>query len=361
MAWVRRRKPSSPWTACWRDAAGKQHQETRRGWNKAEARKHAENEERRSARTPWLEASSQVPTLAEYARQTVKVRPTVAASTRSKERSMWKRIEAYFDGWPINAIGPSLVRDFVDTLVAGGLGPAYVRDIFGLLSMTFDYAVADEITPQTPCVRIDLPKRTTKVAAADQDDVRALFASIDPRYQTLVLFLAATGVRIGEALAVKVSDLVDIPQAQVQIRRSVTTNDEGRIVTGPPKTKSGARDIALPHWMRQSLNAHIDTYRLGPNDWLFPAPGGGLMDPRRFSGRFWRPACRTEEVEVTPHQLRHLHASMLIEAGRPITEIAARLGHANPQVTMQVYAHWLSGDDTASAEAVPDFTRQQLH
>lgn len=53
-----------------------------------------------------------------------------------------------------------------------------------------------------------------------------------------------------------------------------------------------------------------------------------------------------------------LQASLLIEAGRPIPEIAARLGHKSPAVTMQVYAHWLRDDDSASAEAIPEFTRR---
>ena len=51
--------------------------------------------------------------------------------------------------------------------------------------------------------------------------------------------------------------------------------------------------------------------------------------------------------------------SVLIEAGRPLPEIAARLGHGSPSVTMQVYAHWLRDDDSGSADVVPDFTNER--
>lgn len=60
---------------------------------------------------------------------------------------------------------------------------------------------------------------------------------------------------------------------------------------------------------------------------------------------------------MTAHQIRHLNASVLIDAGRPLPEIAARLGHENPSVTMQVYAHWLRDDDSGSAKVIPDYTQ----
>ena len=117
----------------------------------------------------------------------------------------------------------------------------------------------------------------------------------------------------------------------------------------------------LPVWLRSKLNEHIEAHDLGPESWLFPAPDGGLMDPRRLRARFWMPAVKAAACPtLRPHQIRHLHASMLFDSGVPLTEIAARLGHENTQVTASVYAHWLRIDDSASAEAIPDITRQVI-
>ena len=55
---------------------------------------------------------------------------------------------------------------------------------------------------------------------------------------------------------------------------------------------------------------------------------------------------------ITPHGLRHLHASLLIAEGVPITAVSARLGHANPQITLKIYAHALPGQDRMAAEAI---------
>jgi len=257
---------------------------------------------------------------------------------------MWRRIEAVFGGWPINAVAPSDVRLFIESMDSEGLSPAYVRDLYGLLAMVFDYAIADEVIAQTPCVKVNLPKRSGRAEAATPNQVAALVESMDSRYQGLVWFLAGTGCRIGEALSVKVSDVVDIPRPAVRIGKS--------------KTAAGVRTVTLPEWLLKPLRDHVAEFGLGSDDWLFPAPRGGLMPVRRFRARFWYPACDAAGIErVTPHQLRHLHASELIDAGRPLPEIAARLGHENPSVTMQVYAHWLRDDDSGSAEVIPDYTQ----
>jgi integrase len=89
---------------------------------------------------------------------------------------------------------------------------------------------------------------------------------------------------------------------------------------------------------------------------LFTAPGGSRLPVRRFSARFWKPAAKG--LGVTPHQFRHLHATQLLELGRPITEVATRLGHRNSRVTMEVYARWIQPDDSAAAAVVPDYSER---
>ncbi len=90
---------------------------------------------------------------------------------------------------------------------------------------------------------------------------------------------------------------------------------------------------------------------------VFPSPNGLPLPPRRFSSRYWRPATLVAgHPGVTPHQVRHLHATQLLEEGRPLTEVSSRLGHGNPRVTAEVYAAWIRDDDSGAADATPDFT-----
>ena len=330
--------------------------ETRPAWTKTEALAYAHDQQNRAAKTPWASASVDVPSFSEYADRTAKVRP-MRPSTRSKERSLWKRIDQHLGSWPINTISPSHLRAFVDEL-ATDLSPGYVRDIYNLVAMVFDYAVADEVISQSPSVRIPLPKRErAHVRAADPREVQLLVEHIDPRYSALVSFLAVTGCRIGEALAVKVSDITELPRFQVTIGRSVSTDESGReVLVDRLKSDASYRTVTLPDWLRASLQRQIASRELGVDSFLFAAPAGRWLPTRRFRARFWSPACREAGVEITPHELRHLHASMLIEAGRPLTEIAARLGHESPAITMSIYAHWLREDDSGSAEVIPEIS-----
>ena len=256
---------------------------------------------------------------------------------------------------PINTISPSQVRTFVDELTAE-VSSGYVRDIHGLVAMVFDYAVADELIPQSPCVKISLPKRgRRRVRAADPHDVEVLVDHIDPRFSALVSFLVRTGCRIGEALAVRVSDVSEIPRPQVEIQRGISTDELGReVLVNRLKSDAGHRTITLPDWLFPVLGQHMVSRALDADSFLFPAPAGEWLPTRRFRARFWLPACRAAAVDVTPHEVRHLHASLLIEAERPLTEIAVRLGHESPAITMSIYAHWLGENDAGSADVIPE-------
>jgi integrase len=56
--------------------------------------------------------------------------------------------------------------------------------------------------------------------------------------------------------------------------------------------------------------------------------------------------------EMTMHDLRHLHASLLLEAGLPVPQVSKRLGHATPAITMSIYAHVVRQDDDAATIAI---------
>ena len=126
------------------------------------------------------------------------------------------------------------------------------------------------------------------------------------------------------------------------ITKTVTTDASGSPIVSFAKVANKRPECrARPLAAARPVTTHFGA-RLSGDDWLFPSPKGRLMNPRNFRRRFWNPAVDAAGAPgLTPHQLRHLHVSMLFEAGRPVTEVAARMGHASSQVTGAVYAHWL--------------------
>jgi integrase len=121
------------------------------------------------------------------------------------------------------------------------------------------------------------------------------------------------------------------------------------------------REITLPGVVVEVLQAQrrtllerrllLDQGRLKDTDPVFPAWDGSTWDPNAFSAA-WSKAAEELGFGVSFHQLRHTHASQLIDAGVDIVTIAKRLGHSSPSVTLQVYAHLFRKDDGKAAAAI---------
>ncbi len=180
-----------------------------------------------------------------------------------------------------------------------------------------------------------------------------------PLYEIAVVELA-TGMRRGELLAVRLSDL-DLDAATISVDRSLEETRAG-LRFKPPKTKRGRRTISLPPNAVTVLREHrrklLETRMalgLGRPDsemLLFGEPDGSPTPPNRLTRR-WLDACVSLNLpRVHFHALRHTHASALIAAGVDVAMISRRLGHKNPTVTLSVYGHLFKRDDSAAADAI---------
>ncbi len=86
------------------------------------------------------------------------------------------------------------------------------------------------------------------------------------------------------------------------------------------------------------------------DDFVFPrSPGSGEPLPPNRIGQAWRRLCREVGVEARLHDLRHLQASLLLDAGEAITTVSARLGHRDTSTTLKIYSHLMPGADQRAA------------
>lgn len=178
--------------------------------------------------------------------------------------------------------------------------------------------------------------------------------------------LAATGMRRGEALALRWRD-VDMAAATVAIRRSavlVKHHGEGETIEiGPPKSGKARvvdvdpRTVAVLRAHRAKL-AELDL-RLARDDALaLPGNDGGVRHPERFSRTFLarvRRAQGTLGADAVPsirlHDVRHTHATALLLAGVHPKVVQERLGHANISITLDTYSHVVPTMQKAAAES----------
>jgi integrase len=174
--------------------------------------------------------------------------------------------------------------------------------------------------------------------------VQELATAVEARQQgagTLVTFLAYSGLRWGEAVALRRSDF-DLLRRQVHVRRAAT-EISGKLSWGPPKTHRH-RTIILARSVIDLVASHLD-HEGDRDDLVFTAPAGG---PLRFSNsrkKVWLPAL-TELMHVHPeveglriHDLRHAAASLAISCGGNIKAVQQMLGHEHASMILDRYGH----------------------
>ena len=180
------------------------------------------------------------------------------------------------------------------------------------------------------------------------DDFRKLLNEVDEPYKAMVELIAATGLRIGELLAVRWRAL-DLEIGTLAVRESVY---EGKFQR--PKTHKSRRTIPLgPHAIR-SLKAHRDrSTRKSNDDLVFPNRSGEPLRESKLLERVPQPAAEGAGLgRVTWHQFRHIHSSLLNDLRVPVKIAQEQLGHASIQTTLNIYTHVVDASYRAAIEAI---------
>jgi integrase len=124
-----------------------------------------------------------------------------------------------------------------------------------------------------------------------------------------------------------------------------------QLVKGPPKTEAGDRAVPIPVWLYEQLaemlvaRANRRGYPIDPEELLFVNRDSRPLNRDKFRETVIRPALRAADLPETirTYDLRHGHASMLIDLGANVLAVAQRMGHADPSVTLREYGHLFQG------------------
>jgi integrase len=264
---------------------------------------------------------------------------------------------------PLQALTIADVERWHQAMRERGLSASSIRAAHGLVRRAVADAVKLGLAARNVALDHGAPDVATAgtVTAPNADQVRELLAKLEgSEWRVPVTVALFCGLRRGELLALRWRD-VELDGAKLTVAGALEQSKAG-VRLKEPKTKSGRRSLSLPTIVVAALREHRQqqlkrALLLGlgrpPADALvFPAPDGGYDTPRAFTQRWERCAARLGMPEINWHSLRHAHASMLIGEGRPITEVADRLGHADPTVTLRTYSHLFSRDDRGAADAI---------
>lgn len=227
--------------------------------------------------------------------------------------------------------------------------PSTVRLAYGYMSSVFHYAVARELIPRSPCVKIRLPRESTdKIVPLADETVARVAAAVPAHLEAMVWLIAATGLRGGEARALTWDR---VHETHLVVDRQIVALDAGHPMWGPTKTESSRRKITIGPMVHAMLTKHREMFGEGAGETVFrSATGQPVM--RSTMSRAWRTArSKAPLAGAGWHQLRHYHASKLIAAGLSPVAVAHRLGHKDATETLQTYAHlWPSEDAVMAAQ-----------
>lgn len=157
----------------------------------------------------------------------------------------------------------------------------------------------------------------------------------------LTQFLILSGLRPGEAVALINPD-IDLENRIIKVTKTYDSNN--KIIT-TPKTQSSIRDVYIQDELLnciQNILLYSNETRLltnKENNYLFVNPQGNMAEYTSYCKFLKENSFVVEGKQLTPHTLRHTHASLLLAEGVNIDTISRRLGHENSKITKEIYLH----------------------
>lgn len=265
------------------------------------------------------------------------------ASTVANKRFLINlKITPFFDKMPLNEIKPTDVRKWQNQLTSyrdekgKPYSQTYLKNINNQLTAIFNYAVKYYSLKENPCHKAGSmgKKNADEMLFWTKEEFAAFVEAVMDKPASYAIFMTLyyTGMREGELLALTPAD-IDLEKSTIHINKSYQRLG-GEDVVSTPKTPKSNREITIPAGLRNCLQDYMkQCYGLSSTDRLFPYTKHYLVHEIERG-------CKLSGVKkIRVHDIRHSHASLLVEMGFSPLLIAERLGHERVQTTMETYSH----------------------
>ena len=281
----------------------------------------------------------------------------------SYQRHVDLHLKPYFGATPLQSITSKDLTQFVSDKLAADLAIDYVKRMVWIFRAIYDPYVDAGILKRHPG-KVKIRYRQTEVTGVELDEIeedrrggRALTVEefqllvnhSKGIYQLMFSLMLWTGLRVGETLAMQWRYL-DLENLTYSVERNLNRHRE----LGTPKTEASRAKVSLSRFVGDWLERHraeqaaerLRTPGWKDNDLIFAS--SGKLSPHPGAARGYPPvkeaiaraAARAGIGHVTPHDLRHTCATLLIQKQRRnIKEVSKHLRHKNPSITLAIYGH----------------------
>lgn len=231
-------------------------------------------------------------------------------------------------------------------------------------AQAFKYALNKGYILQNPMIEVIEPKseKPPKIVRALEIEEQQMLTNYlmnipleNEPYKVAYLMQMYLGLRIGEALALKTSD-INLERDLIHISRTLTFDKNHKLIMGDfPKSFAGIRDIPIPKFIREEI---INQMRLAENhkeNLLFVNSQGNYADPKN-ANKFLKSTLEKVNInDITTHSLRHTYGTRCIEAGMRAVALQRLMGHSDISVTMNTYVSVFNKYKEAELEKLNDY------
>ena len=344
------RRPDNRWRARYRDEAGKEH--ARHFDRKVDAQRWLDAITASVVRGDYVDPKLGRTTVAAYVQAWLPAQPVRDSSRRAYGSYLRNHLLPALGEIRLSAVTRTQVLAFRRGVEAK-LSPTTSRHVVALLAGIFADAVTDGFIAKSPCVDT-VPQRPhrEKVIPLTVEQVEALIDAAPERYRGLVVLGAGCGLRLGEALGLKVHR-VRFLERELDVVEQLILVPGAPPRLAPPKTRGSVRTVPMADVVVTALAGHLAAFPAGTHDLLFRSRTGGPIWPNTFNNSVWQPLRRRAGLPTARfHDLRHFTASALIRYGESVKTVAAILGHADETETLRTYSHLWPDADIRTRAAV---------
>jgi len=260
---------------------------------------------------------------------------------------------------PLNKLRPLHVQRVYARMIEQDLSARTALHCHRVLKGALVHAVRGQLLARNPADGVDPPKPDRHEINPPVPDavLRIMDAAEQTSIGALVHTAVMTGLRQAELLGLRWQDL-DLDTGLLRVKQTAQWLPGKGFLFVPPKTPKSRRTVDLsPRTtarLRQQRQHQLEERLLvGPvyqdRDLVFATPVGGAIDPSNLRRSWNRVLARAGVGHVRFHDLRHAHATLLLQQGAHVKVISERLGHAGIGITMDTYGHLLPGIQAQAA------------
>lgn len=245
----------------------------------------------------------------------------------------------------ISEIKPFHLQEFYTEMLES-LAPGTIQKCHNIIRKSLKHAVAWEMIKKNPAENVSPPRDNDNemIIWTEEEAGKFLEEVKNHRYYPLYYLALETGLRRGEILGLKWNN-VDLQNRVIYVRESLVLSN-GKLIHQSVKSDSSKRSVALGKSIAEMLKFHrkkqqkeLEVFQKDTENYVFLSQEGSPVYPSSLRRHFNNTIQKLGISKIRFHDLRHYHATNLLEKGVHPKIVQERLGHSSIKITLDLYSH----------------------